>query len=708
MGFSAPVYLWGLLGALIPVIIHLWRRRRAKRIRFGALVLLLDAHQRTRRKRRLWEILLLALRMLAIASLAVALAGPYKLVEVPSPALGSAPKAIMLVIDDSLSMRRKDKKRALFQQAKHFAEAVLAKLTDLDEVGLIFPCSQKFIAPSKQLGRVKKALSQAKATYQRANLISAIEQAEKSIERKEADKKILVLTDLQFTSFSYQKQLSPFSGEIYFYDLSQKIPEDNLALGRIKISRTHQTSAQLSVKVYNFSSKKRKVHLCLWLGGDVYARGIITLRAYSQGEKNFTISLVKGINAEGKIEIIDSDALYEDNVSYFHLRAGGRVRALIVDGDWSQEPLERESYFLERALNPRLNALSRIDPVVVSESVFTATDLSPYQVLILANCTLLDEKEAEKIKDFVQKGGGLLITVGDKVKADRYNRLLSNLLPRQLRGVKVPFAGAEAKKEIQPMHLDVSFINEPERHAVLKPFISLERGDPSKASFYKYFLFVHELYPKSRVILELTDHTPILVEKNYGKGRVMLFASTVDRDWCDLCIYPSYLPLFHQIVLYLAGALFELNPEQAQVGDQIELALPLEKTSALVRTSQGEEFRLSAEKSGEKNLLKARLLTPGVYYFYYLPSRGPFGKAQADLILSVGIDPKEADLRKISFDELKRLFPAKKIYINSEEQKEKAEVKSVQTKKPYHQIFLLALIIFLLGEILVLVKEAGQ
>ena len=74
MKFGSPLYLLGLLGMAIPIIIHFWKMRRAKTLRFGAIRYLLQSEQVTRRRRKFWEYLLLLVRMLLIAAISLALA----------------------------------------------------------------------------------------------------------------------------------------------------------------------------------------------------------------------------------------------------------------------------------------------------------------------------------------------------------------------------------------------------------------------------------------------------------------------------------------------------------------------------------------------------------------------------------------------------------------------------------------------------------
>ncbi len=715
MKFANPLFLLGLLGMLVPLIIHLWRRRKAKVIPFGAIRFLLQSEKATRRRRRFWEYLLLLVRMLAIGAFSLALAAPYRMESIPSLALGSEQNSLALVLDDSLSMRRDRSGKSLFERSQNSASSLLNQLPDYDYVGMVFPASGKEIPLDKNREQLRAALQKIQPGFEKARMLSALSRAEQMLSRSGSlSKKIVVFTDLQKESFSDQAVLEHFPGEIYFYDLSGRNLDPNYTLGPVdlnRISGSGEESVKVLARVYNFSAQDQEARLNLSLGGQVISRGTAAAKSWASADKSFLVSLRENFSAEGKLELENRDSLDMDNLSYFHLRGGGRVKALIVDGSWSREPLSRGSYFLERALNPRLYALSRIDPEVVSESGFAQTDLRNYQVLILADCRILDQAEADRIKNFVSNGGGLLIGLGNNVDADHYNKLLGDLLPREIRELKISFAGAEGKSELQPLHLDSSFIADPGRHPILSPFASAKGADPAVANFYKYFMFYQELVPRSRVVLKLADGTPMLLEKSFGSGIALILASTLNQDWNDLCIYPSYLPIFYQASLYLARSLFDIGAKGARVGDQIELTLPGEKTSALVKSSRGAELRLSPEKEGGQGKIRIpRLEEPGIYYFWYLPGPEPRQEGNADFILAVNSDPTESDFRKISVKDLKKLVLADQVYVQSEENLKTPEDrgKTSLVKKPYHHGFLLGLIILLGMEILLLARSGWE
>ncbi len=100
IGFLYPVLALAALAAVIPVILHLLRRREARRVIFPALRYLRQAEQRHARKLRLRHLLLLGARVSIILLAAAAAAGPL---IGRGGAADHLPTALALIIDDSQS-----------------------------------------------------------------------------------------------------------------------------------------------------------------------------------------------------------------------------------------------------------------------------------------------------------------------------------------------------------------------------------------------------------------------------------------------------------------------------------------------------------------------------------------------------------------------------------------------------------------------------
>ncbi|MES1215797.1 MAG: BatA domain-containing protein, partial [Bacteroidota bacterium] len=71
-----PLWLFALTGISIPVIIHLWNLKPGKVLKVGSISLVTESSKEYKKSLTLSDILLLILRCLLIAALAVALSKP--------------------------------------------------------------------------------------------------------------------------------------------------------------------------------------------------------------------------------------------------------------------------------------------------------------------------------------------------------------------------------------------------------------------------------------------------------------------------------------------------------------------------------------------------------------------------------------------------------------------------------------------------------
>src|SRR5437870_3777292 len=101
--FLSPLFLIGLASAAIPLIIHLTRSRRTKKMQFSTTRFFTDQFLRSYRMSRVKELLLLLVRMALCALFAVALAKPLLQPPGRSVLFGQS-RSVVLVIDNSASM----------------------------------------------------------------------------------------------------------------------------------------------------------------------------------------------------------------------------------------------------------------------------------------------------------------------------------------------------------------------------------------------------------------------------------------------------------------------------------------------------------------------------------------------------------------------------------------------------------------------------
>jgi hypothetical protein len=133
MSFLIPAFLFGALALALPVVFHLIRRHTRERLPFSSLLFLQPTPPRLTQRSRLEDLLLLLLRCLALALLALGFARPFlKQPRTDDPAAGQ-PKRIVLLLDRSASMQRS----GLWSAAVARAGEVLAQTTANDLVTVL-------------------------------------------------------------------------------------------------------------------------------------------------------------------------------------------------------------------------------------------------------------------------------------------------------------------------------------------------------------------------------------------------------------------------------------------------------------------------------------------------------------------------------------------------------------------------------------------
>src|SRR4030043_198440 len=100
--FLNPYFLFGLSAGVLPILIHRLTQRKVVMRKFSAVRLLFQSQRVMARPQRLKHLLLLALRILAVTSLAFLMARPV-LIRPGLLTLGDK-AAKILILDNSLSM----------------------------------------------------------------------------------------------------------------------------------------------------------------------------------------------------------------------------------------------------------------------------------------------------------------------------------------------------------------------------------------------------------------------------------------------------------------------------------------------------------------------------------------------------------------------------------------------------------------------------
>ncbi|HEX7345087.1 MAG TPA: BatA domain-containing protein, partial [bacterium] len=142
MTFLNSALLWGLLGAALPLLIHLFSRRKFPRIDFSTLRFLRRLQSQQMRRLRLRQWLLLLLRTLAIFLIAFAFLRPALRSRTGIAALSGSRISLVIILDASASMQAASQSGSCFDVARSAADSLLAMLNSGDRALVIIARKQ--------------------------------------------------------------------------------------------------------------------------------------------------------------------------------------------------------------------------------------------------------------------------------------------------------------------------------------------------------------------------------------------------------------------------------------------------------------------------------------------------------------------------------------------------------------------------------------
>lgn len=676
MSFVHPALLWGLLAAGIPLAVHLFFRRRPRPTPFPAIEFVLRARRETQRRLRLRKLLLFTARTLLLGAVAFAVARPQaERGGAAAAAVARGPRATAIVLDASGSMRYRLGGKPLFDRARQDALRALADLAP-EEPATAVVCGMDPVQaepPSFDRGAVRRVLEEAQATAGHGDLTACVTTAVHALAAARGQdglpKRLVVATDLAASAWrldvpapAVDGPKGPVRPEVTILDAARGADLPNHAVVGLEAEpdpaagpRGYRFTAVLS----NYAKEPlADVPLSLVTGTGQGAKTAI--RAFAEVPANGTSrkTLLHAFPQGGPAVVklaLPEDALTDDDARALAIVVPREIRALVVDGAPSPVKYRDEAYFVDSALaSPASPVRSRL----VDAEALPQEDLSKVDVVFLLNVRSVGAKAADLAR-FVEGGGGLFIAVGDQVDPELYARELGDVLPMPLHVEKTAAAqdaGAEPRAarfaEVDFGHPALSIFQGEAREGLLgvrtsRYLLAKPRGSGAAAS------------GGARVLARFDDGAPALVEARRGRGRVLLFTSSADRDWTDWPIRTSFLPAMQRFAGFLAGALEERRDPPAPVGARRTIRLDEgEALVAVVDPAGRERSRAELERAGlaepAQGVVEWTPREPGLWQVK-VRVRGD-ERLEPRLAFAVTPDPRESDTRRLAPGELTAWF----------------------------------------------------
>ena len=627
MSLVAPLVLVGLAALAIPVLIHLIQRERKRVVEFPSLMFLRKIPYQSVRRRRIRDVLLLMMRLAALALIVFAFARPFFRTDTLAAAAQNGAREAVILLDTSYSMEYGDR----WTKAQAAARDAIRGLKPGDRASLVLFSSGADVAvrSAGDRSRLEAGLATAKVgpgatRYAPALKLAGSLLAESPLPQRE----IILISDFQRRGWDQ----TPGKEDVRLPDRTTLTPVNvasaeetsNLAVTPISLTRTrfeNHDRVAVTAGVVNHSPKPASnVPLSLLVDGQSIQTLTASIAPHGSASVTFSPFTVASRNMRGTVKLAN-DAILRDNVFDFVVSPSEPVRVTLI----SRPGSDRETLFLLRAL--AIDEEPRIELTERTPTTFSDADARAAAVVIVDDVQVPDDL-ADRLTRFVTGGGGLLVALGQHATWPAHSAATLPAVPADVvdrtTGTPLRLGGLEYS------------------HPVFELFRAPRSGDFSAARFYEYRAVTQ---PAGQVLARFDDGAPALLERKIGAGRVLLWTSALDMDWSDLPVKPVFLPFISTVTKYLAD--YTEAPASLTIGQVVPAPrrlggkLTVLRGSTIAVAPSGSRVQVDTEDGA------LELTEQG---FYDVRTQG--AGADSAVTLAVNVDLDESDLTPLDPKEL--------------------------------------------------------
>ena len=515
--------LWGLAATAVPVIIHLFRLRRFKTVLFSSTRMLRDVQLETKRKSRLKHLLVLLLRILAIAALVFAFARPY----VPVGEQDGQPQMrnVLMYIDNSFSMEAGESYHSRLDVAKNKAL----------EIAEGFGQDVRFVLLTNQSdASVFRTMTQTEL-FEKIALIST---GPFSMNFNEVI--------LKFMEIANQNAFTNFTGVIFsdfqqgFIDSGEMPDSLNFPIFLVPVAGPPVTNAGIDsvwldspvlragspilvqARIRNYSQElyeavtvelyvneaRRSVASC-----DIGPGGFAVVEMTFVPDKKGVYSC--------HVSMKDSPVIYDDKM-FFSFDVTDETKVFAITG--------------KPALNKSLAAVFMNEPLFLMTS--TPDKNVEYGRILGSDIVILDAVDSpsdgliQELGEFVREGGSLVIVPPATENTGNLNKLMGEL-------------GLDTYGKIVTSSLRISSLNS-DQDLFQGVFDGIPR-EMDLPTVKKYFSMNETAVGWKLPLMKLQNNTPFLIMSSAGEGMVYYFICPFDQTFTDFHQHALVVPTFYQM-----------------------------------------------------------------------------------------------------------------------------------------------------------------
>lgn len=683
MGFARPEFLWALPLVLVPVIIHLLSRLRYRRVVFPATRFLLESQRRHKIRVLLEDWLLLALRMVLVAAIILAFAQPRTQSAHLWASLTDEGEHFVFVLDDTLSMQSRRgplETDSCWECAKSAAGALLKELVDRQGRARISVVRASQLAgESTRMDLIAESLST--DTLSRiVGMVETFPPSHSAAPLSQTMARTIEVFDLArekaiFVLFSDFRAIdchpaplwTKISGRLQQTRCPVRLIPCALRYGAANVAITSleptggiqaaHVPLGLRVSVRNFSDQALRDLTVELFCEDEPLPPIVLPEVPPGTDVHRELFVIPPYAGDVRVEVrLPSDMLEADNRRYLVVPVAESVKVLVVDAD----PAAGGGQFVELALSPGGGVHTGIACRRTTADGLLGEAIETFDLVCLVGAGLANRSLAERLKNFVAEGGGLLVWAGDRTDLATFVELFCQgpeaIFPVRLRALE------EATPSVFLSTGNVEFVD----HPGLRGLAAL-KGPIVDSIFVTRFWGLELLEHVDRanadeagspalgqVFLRLKTGQPLGVTFTFGRGKAALVATTADPSWNNWArVSPTFVVALLELVGYLARR--EAPIFSPMAGQMAEVKLPGGKTPAEVR------YHLPGSDADEKRASAPVAVTSAGTLFTLAPGFGSIeweeeGGKKSLRHFAANVDCRESDLRPATADEILRLF----------------------------------------------------
>ena len=377
------------------------------------------------------------------------------------------------------------------------------------------------------------------------------------------------------------------------------------------------------------------------------------------------------------------DRFPEDDAFLFTLTVVPQLKIILVRPNPADpaDPSQDEALYLRAALEaashspltthhsplsamaPRDDLMRSLDVKEIAEPELTAEQIQDASLVILANCGALNADQFAMLRDFVFKGGGLLVFPGDHVNGPALSGQFfivpgqHGTPPRAPGALLTPATLGEAKGDPENADTFERFANIDFKHPVMRVFEEPDAQFLRTVQFFRFLpMQLAEGGHAAWSLAHFTNGSPALLESRFGEGRMILAAFPANTRWTNLPMKPEFVPLVLRLAGHLAHKPDLEGPSVVTAGRPAQITLDPSWTPATgtVEDGVGRETPLEFQWSGTRLLAVFEETKRKGYYTAEVMGAPDGDKPRnARLSFAINLSPEESDFRTVGENQLR-------------------------------------------------------